>query len=91
MPKGQSPSERMSQRYSLLSKQLDKTPKDYSTFSKLRRKVKEFVTGSEDVQYMTTQKRKNLLQKVQKMESNFTTGEKFRSQKNIDEERDRAS
>jgi hypothetical protein len=43
MPKGQSPSSNMAARYSLLSKQLDSMPKDYSTFSKLRRKVNEFL------------------------------------------------
>jgi hypothetical protein len=87
MPKGQSPSQRMDARYSLLSQQLEKTPKDYSTFTKIRRKVNEFLQGSDDVQYMTTQKRRSLMQKVKKMES--TVGQKFRSQQNIEEEQAR--
>lgn len=77
----------MNARYTLLSKQLEDTPKDYSTFSKIRRKVSELINGG-DVQYLTTQKRRTLMQKVKKMES--TVGEKFRSQKNISEAQESA-
>lgn len=84
MPKGQSPSQRADARYSLLSKQLDETPKDYSVFTAMRRKVKEFLSEDGDVQYVTTQKRRSLMKKVKKMES--TVGERFRSQQNIAEE-----
>lgn len=47
MPKGQSPRDRMNARYSLLSKQLESTPEDYSMVTKLRRKVKEFLGTSD--------------------------------------------
>ncbi|MAO21399.1 MAG: hypothetical protein CMJ25_11675 [Phycisphaerae bacterium] len=83
MPKGQSPRNRMNARYSLLSKQLESMPKDYSMVTKLRRKVKEFL-GTSDGQMVTSVKRENLLKKVKKMES--TVSEKFRSQRNISEE-----
>jgi hypothetical protein len=83
MPKGQSPRDRMNARYSLLSKQLESTPEDYSMVTKLRRKVKEFL-GTSDGQMVTSMKRENLLKKVKKMEK--TSAERFRSQKNISEE-----
>ena len=83
MPKGQSPRDRMNARYSLLSKQLESTPEDYSMVTKLRRKVKEFL-GTSDGQMVTSMKRENLLKKVKKMEK--TSAEGFRSQKNISEE-----
>jgi hypothetical protein len=83
MPKGQSPRDRMNARYSLLSKQLESTPEDYSMVTKLRRKVKEFL-GTSDGQMVTSMKRENLLRKVKKMEK--TSAERFRSQKNISEE-----
>jgi len=83
MPKGQSPNDRINARYSLLSKQLESMPKDYSMVTKLRRKVKEFL-GTSDGQMVTSVKRENLLKKVKKMES--TVSEKFRSQRNISEE-----
>tara|TARA_R110002020_G_scaffold161123_2_gene345983 strand:+ start:18087 stop:18350 length:264 start_codon:yes stop_codon:yes gene_type:complete len=83
MPKGQSPRNRMNARYSLLSKQLESMPEDYSMVTKLRRKVKEFL-GTSDGQMVTSVKRENLLKKVKKMES--TVSEKFRSQRNISEE-----
>ena len=83
MPKGQSPRNRMNARYSLLSKQLESMPKDYSMVTKLRRKVKEFL-GTSGGQMVTSVKRENLLKKVKKMES--TVSEKFRSQRNISEE-----
>ena len=70
MPKGQPPSNKMAARYSLLSKQLDDEPKDYSTFSKIRRKVKEFL-GSDSGQLVTSERRSNLLRKVKKMEKNM--------------------
>ena len=70
MPKGQSPSSNMAARYSLLSKQLDSMPKDYSTFSKIRRKVNEFL-GTSSGQLVTSQKRSSLLRKVEKIESNM--------------------
>lgn len=85
MPKGQSPRDRMNARYSLLSKQLESTPEDYSMVTKLRRKVKEFL-GTSDGQLVTSLKRENLLKKVKKMEK--TSAERFRSQKNISEEQD---
>jgi hypothetical protein len=85
MPKGQSPRDRMNARYSLLSKQLESTPEDYSMVTKLRRKVKEFL-GTSDGQMVTSMKRENLLKKVKKMEK--TSAERFRSQKNISEEQD---
>jgi hypothetical protein len=85
MPKGQSPRDRMNARYSLLSKQLESTPEDYSMVTKLRRKVKEFL-GTSDGQMVTSMKRENLLKKVKKMEK--TSSERFRSQKNISEEQD---
>ena len=83
MPKGQSPRDRMNARYSLLSKQLESMPEDYSMVTKLRRKVKEFL-GTSDGQMVTSMKRENLLKKVKKMEK--TSAERFRSQKNISEE-----
>lgn len=83
MPKGQSPRDRMNARYSLLSKQLESMPEDYSMMTKLRRKVKEFL-GTSDGQMVTSMKRENLLKKVKKMEK--TSAERFRSQKNISEE-----
>ena len=83
MPKGQSPNDRINARYSLLSKQLESMPEDYSIVTKLRRKVKEFL-GTSDGQMVTSVKRENLLKKVKKMES--TVSEKFRSQRNISEE-----
>ena len=83
MAKGQSPRDRMNARYSLLSKQLESTPEDYSMVTKLRRKVKEFL-GTSDGQMVTSMKRENLLKKVKKMEK--TSAERFRSQKNISEE-----
>ena len=83
MPKGQSPRDRINARYSLLSKQLESMPEDYSIVTKLRRKVKEFL-GTSDGQMVTSMKRENLLKKVKKMESE--AGQKFRSQKNISEE-----
>ena len=70
MPKGQSPSNKMAQRYSLLSKQLEQEPKDFSTFSKIRRKVNQFL-GTDSGQLVTTQKRASLLKKVKKMEANM--------------------
>lgn len=82
MPRGQSPKERMGQRYTLLLEQLKKMPRDYSTVSKLRRKVDEFLRSDDnnnDVQYVTTQKRQNLLKKIEKIESNV--GQRFRSSK----------
>ena len=82
MPKGQSPNDRINARYSLLSKQLESMPEDYSMVTKLRRKVKEFL-GTSDGQMVTSMKRENLLKKVKKMESE--AGQKFRSQKNISE------
>lgn len=85
MPKGQSPRDRMNARYSLLSKQLETMPEDYSMVTKLRRKVKEFL-GTSDGQMVTSLKRENLLKKVKKMEK--TSSERFRSQKNISEEQD---
>ena len=85
MPKGQSPRDRMNARYSLLSKQLEEMPKDYSMVTALRRKVKEFL-GTSDGQLVTSLKRENLLKKVKKMEK--TSSERFRSQKNISEEQD---
>ena len=85
MPKGQSPRARMNARYSLLSKQLEEMPKDYSVVTMLRRKVKEFL-GTSDGQLVTSMKRENLLKKVKKMEK--TSSERFRSQKNISEEQD---
>ena len=85
MPKGQSPRDRMNARYSLLSKQLESMPEDYSMVTKLRRKVKEFL-GTSDGQMVTSMKRENLLKKVKKMEK--TSSERFRSQKNISEEQD---
>lgn len=85
MPKGQSPRDRMNARYSLLSKQLEEMPKDYSVVTMLRRKVKEFL-GTSDGQLVTSMKRENLLKKVKKMER--TSSERFRSQKNISEEQD---
>jgi hypothetical protein len=85
MPKGQSPRDRMNARYSLLSKQLEDMPEDYSMVTKLRRKVKEFL-GTSDGQMVTSLKRENLLKKVKKMEK--TSSERFRSQKNISEEQD---
>ena len=83
MPKGQSPNDRINARYSLLSKQLESMPEDYSMVTKLRRKVKEFL-GTSDGQMVTSMKRENLLKKVKKMEK--TSAERFRSQKNISEE-----
>jgi hypothetical protein len=85
MPKGQSPRDRMNARYSLLSKQLEEMPRDYSMVTMLRRKVKEFL-GTSDGQLVTSMKRENLLKKVKKMEK--TSSERFRSQKNISEEQD---
>ena len=85
MPKGQSPLDRMNARYSLLSKQLETMPEDYSMVTKLRRKVKEFL-GTSDGQMVTSLKRENLLKKVKKMEK--TSSERFSSQKNISEEQD---
>jgi hypothetical protein len=85
MPKGQSPRDRMNARYSLLSKQLETMPEDYSMVTKLRRKVKEFL-GTSDGQMVTSLKRENFLKKVKKMEK--TSSERFRSQKNISEEQD---
>ena len=85
MPKGQSPRDRMNARYSLLSKQLEEMPRDYSMVTALRRKVKEFL-GTSDGQLVTSMKRENLLKKVKKMEK--TSSERFRSQKNISEEQD---
>lgn len=85
MPKGQSPRDRMNARYSLLSKQLEEMPKDYSMVTAFRRKVKEFL-GTSDGQLVTSLKRENLLKKVKKMEK--TSSERFRSQKNISEEQD---
>ena len=70
MPKGQPPSNKMAARYSLLSKQLDNEPKDYSTFSKIRRKVNEFL-GTDSGQLVTSERRSNLLRKVKKMEKNM--------------------
>jgi len=70
MPKGQAPSERMAQRYSLLSKQLDNEPKDFSAFTKMRRKVNQFF-GTDSGQMVTSQKRDSLLRKVKKMEANM--------------------
>jgi len=70
MPKGQAPSERMAQRYSLLSKQLDNEPKDFSAFTKMRRKVNQFL-GTDSGQMVTSQKRDSLLRKVKKMEANM--------------------
>ena len=85
MPKGESPRDRMNARYSLLAKELEATPRDYSMVTKLRRKVKEFL-GTSDGQLVTSMKRENLLKKVKKMER--TSAERFRSQKNISEEQD---
>ena len=85
MPKGQSPNDRINARYSLLSKQLESMPEDYSMVTKLRRKVKEFL-GTSDGQMVTSMKRKNLLKKVKKMESEAS--QKFRSKKNVEEEQD---
>ena len=85
MPKGQSPNDRINARYSLLSKQLESMPEDYSMVTKLRRKVKEFL-GTSDGQMVTSMKRENLLKKVKKLES--AASEKFRSQMNISEEQD---
>jgi len=85
MPKGQSPNDRINARYSLLSKQLESMPEDYSMVTKLRRKVKEFL-GTSDGQMVTSMKRENLLKKVKKMESE--AGQKFRSKKNVEEEQD---
>ena len=85
MPKGQSPNDRINARYSLLSKQLESMPKDYSMVTKLRRKVKEFL-GTSDGQMVTSVKRENLLKKVKKMESEAS--QKFRSKKNVEEEQD---
>ena len=70
MPKGQPPSRKMAARYSLLSKQLDNEPKDYSTFSKIRRKANEFL-GTDSGQLVTSERRSNLLRKVKKMERNM--------------------
>jgi len=85
MPKGGSPRDKINARYSLLSKQLENMPEDYSMVTKLRRKVKEFL-GTSDGQMVTSLKRENLLKKVKKLES--AASEKFRSQKNISEEQD---
>ena len=85
MPKGQSPRATMNARYSLLAKELEATPKDYSVVTMLRRKVKEFL-GTSDGQLVTSAKRENLLRKVKKMEK--TSSERFRSQRNISEEQD---
>ena len=85
MPKGGSPRDKINARYSLLSKQLESMPEDYSIVTKLRRKVKEFL-GTSDGQMVTSMKRENLLKKVKKMESE--AGQKFRSQKNISEAQD---
>lgn len=73
MPKGQSPASLMKARYEMLDAQLDRTPKDYSTFSKLRRQVKEFVRGgsTDDKQHAMNPKYRTLLKKVEKIEANM--------------------
>jgi hypothetical protein len=84
MPEGNvTPRDRANQRISLLDKQLDKLPRDYTVFTKVRRKVKEFLSG-EEVGLVTSSKRLSLVKKLKKLES--SGAEKFRSQKNISEE-----
>ena len=71
MPSGQPPSARAAARYAMLDRQLDRLEKregkDYSTFSAIRRKIKEWL-GTDDGQLVTTQKRMTLLKKTRKME-----------------------
>ena len=70
MPKGNvTPKERMNQRFSLLQTQLEKAPADYNTFSKIKRKVNEFL-GSNDGQLVTTENRVKLKRKLDKMAKN---------------------
>jgi hypothetical protein len=70
MPKGNvTPKERMNQRFSLLQTELEKTPADYNTFTKVKRKVNEFL-GSSDGQLVTTEKRMKLKRKLDKMAKN---------------------
>jgi hypothetical protein len=70
MPKGNmTPKDRMNQRYSLLETQLKKTPADYNTMTKIKRKVNEFL-GSSDGQLVTTEKRMKLKRKLDKMAKN---------------------
>ena len=73
MPKGQSPASLMKARYKALSKQLDKTPKDFSTFSKIRRNVKEFIRkgSTDDGQHAMNPEYRSLLKKVKKIEDNM--------------------
>lgn len=76
MPKGNmTPKDRMNQRYSLLETQLKKTPADYSTMTKIKRKVNEFL-GTSDGQMVTTEKRAMLKRKLDKINKNFVTQNK---------------
>lgn len=77
MPKGQSPEEKMDARYSLLSKQLDRMQKDYSFFTKVRRKVNEFL-GTSSGQLVTTRERTLLKKKVEQIEENWRKAGKMK-------------
>lgn len=68
MPKGITPSARIEQRMTLLKSELDKTPRDYDAFTKIRRKVNEFLNGEGNAQVVTTKKRYEMEEKLKKME-----------------------
>ena len=77
MPRGQSPEKKLDARYSLLNKQLDRMQKDYSFFTKVRRKVNEFL-GTSSGQLVTTQQRTLIKKKVEKIEENWRKAGKMK-------------
>lgn len=70
MPKGQSPSSLLQARFDKLDAQLDRMSKDYSFFTKVRRKVKEFL-GTDSGQLVTSEARTLIKRKLEKIEANW--------------------
>ena len=82
MPKGQSPSAKMSAEYQSLNRQLDRIGKDYSLLSKIRRKVVQ-TFGRDDGQHAMNPQYHTLLRRIEKIEASRAGEQKRTTHRNV--------